>query len=100
MIFDGNYKPGSKEIAERLAGKVREFNGARAEDAWLLANPLARLSQVRSNATAARTPTFLPAALIDHTASWLPFSMPPRRQPRCRAGRLMFMTIIIMTMMT
>ena len=37
MIFDGNHKPGSKEIAERLAGKVREFNGSRAEDAWLLA---------------------------------------------------------------
>ena len=37
MVFDGNYKPGSKEIGERLAGKVREFNGSRAEDAWLLA---------------------------------------------------------------
>ena len=37
MIFDGNYEPGSKEIAERLAGRVREFNGSRAEDAWLLA---------------------------------------------------------------
>ena len=37
MIFDGNYKPGSKGIAERLAGRVREFNGSRAEDAWLLA---------------------------------------------------------------
>ena len=37
MIFDGNHKPGSKEIAERLAGKILEFNGSRAEDAWLLA---------------------------------------------------------------
>ena len=37
MIFDGNYQPGSKEIAERLAGGGREFNGSRAEDAWLLA---------------------------------------------------------------
>ena len=37
MIFDGNHEPGSKEIAGRLAGKVREFNGSRAEDAWLLA---------------------------------------------------------------
>ena len=33
MIFDGRYKPGSKEIAERLARRVREFNGSRAEDA-------------------------------------------------------------------
>ena len=37
MIFDGNHKPGSKELAGRLAGKVREFNGSRAEDTWLLA---------------------------------------------------------------
>ena len=37
MIFDGNYKPGSKGIAEQLAGRVREFNGSRAEDAYLLA---------------------------------------------------------------
>ena len=37
MVFDGNYKPGSKEIAERLAGRVREFKGSRPEDAWLLA---------------------------------------------------------------
>ena len=37
MIFDGTYEPGSKEIAERLARRVREFNGSRAEDAWLLA---------------------------------------------------------------
>ena len=41
MIFEGVSnripKPRSKEIAERLARKVREFNGSRAEDAWLLA---------------------------------------------------------------
>lgn len=42
MIFDGNYEwdgnePGSRKIAERLAKWVREFNGSRAEDAWLLA---------------------------------------------------------------
>ena len=41
MIFEGVSdripKPRSKEIAERLAGKVREFNCSRAEDAWLLA---------------------------------------------------------------
>ena len=37
MVFGGNKKPGSKEIAERLAERVREFNGSRAEDAWLLA---------------------------------------------------------------
>ena len=37
MIFDGNYKPGSKEIAAQLAGRVREFNGSRAEDTYLLA---------------------------------------------------------------
>ena len=37
MIFGGNYKPLSKGIAERLAEKVRKFNGSRAEDAWLLA---------------------------------------------------------------
>ena len=37
MIFNGFTEPGSKGIAERLAGKVREFNGTRAEDAWLLA---------------------------------------------------------------
>ena len=37
MIFDARDQPHSEEIAERLAGKVREFNGSRAEDAWLLA---------------------------------------------------------------
>ena len=37
MIFDGTYEPGSKEIAKRLAERVREFNASRAEDAWLLA---------------------------------------------------------------
>ena len=37
MIFDGNQNPGSKKIAEQLAGRVREFNGFRAEDVWLLA---------------------------------------------------------------
>ena len=37
MIFNGFHEAGSKEIAERLARKIREFNGSRAEDAWLLA---------------------------------------------------------------
>ena len=37
MIFDGNYKPSSEGIAEQLAGRVREFKGSRAKDAWLLA---------------------------------------------------------------
>ena len=37
MIFNGFHEAGSKEIAARLARKVREFNGSRAEDAWLLA---------------------------------------------------------------
>ena len=37
MIFNGFHEAGSKEIAERLARKVREFEGSRAEDAWLLA---------------------------------------------------------------
>ena len=37
MIFNGFHEAGSKEIAERLARKVREFKGSRAEDAWLLA---------------------------------------------------------------
>ena len=37
MIFGGYIKPGSKEIAKRLAERVREFNGSRVEDAWLLA---------------------------------------------------------------
>ena len=30
MIFKGISEPGSKGIAERLAGMVREFNGSRA----------------------------------------------------------------------
>ena len=38
MIFDSDRAGGSKETAERLAGKVREFNGSHAEDAWLLAS--------------------------------------------------------------
>ena len=37
MIFDGNYKPGSNEIADELAKRIRAFKGSRAEDAWLLA---------------------------------------------------------------
>ena len=37
MIFGGYIKPGSKEIANQLAERVREFKGSRAEDAWLLA---------------------------------------------------------------
>ena len=37
MIFDGNYKPGSKEIAERLCRKGQGVQSSRAEDAWLLA---------------------------------------------------------------
>ena len=37
MIFDSEREGGSKETAEQLAGKVREFNGFRAEDTWLLA---------------------------------------------------------------
>ena len=37
MIFDGDYEPGSQGIAERLANMVREFDGFRAEDVWLLA---------------------------------------------------------------
>ena len=37
MIFTGSTESGSKEIAEQLAERVREFNGSRAEDAWLLA---------------------------------------------------------------
>ena len=42
MIFDGNYEcdgcePGSRRIAEHLAKCAKEFNGSRAEDAWLLA---------------------------------------------------------------
>ena len=39
MVFDSHRAGGSsKEVAERLAGKVREFNGSLAEDAWLLAS--------------------------------------------------------------
>ena len=37
MIFNGFTESGSKEIAEQLAERVREFNGGSAEDAWLLA---------------------------------------------------------------
>ena len=37
MIYDGNFKPGSREIAEELARRIREFTESRAEDAWLLA---------------------------------------------------------------
>ena len=37
MIFDGDRAGGSKKTAEQLARMVREFNGSRAEDAWLLA---------------------------------------------------------------
>ena len=36
MVFNSD-KTVSTGIAERLAGRVREFNGSRAEDAWLLA---------------------------------------------------------------
>ena len=38
MIFAGSNQVKSEEIAERLARKVREFKGSRAEDAWLLAS--------------------------------------------------------------
>ena len=37
MIFTGSNQAKSEEIAERLAGRVREFKGSRAEDDWLLA---------------------------------------------------------------
>ena len=42
MIFNGDFecdgcKPGSRRIAERLAEGIRDFNGSRAEDTWLLA---------------------------------------------------------------
>ena len=37
MIFTGSNQANSEEIAERLAERVREFKGSRAEDAWLLA---------------------------------------------------------------
>ena len=38
MVFNGWEQTVSTGIAERLAGRVREFNGSRAEDAWLLAS--------------------------------------------------------------
>ena len=38
MIFGGVDEPGSKEIAEQLAKRIRAFKGSRAEDAWLLAS--------------------------------------------------------------
>ena len=37
MIFTGSNQAKSGKIAKRLARKVREFKGSRAEDAWLLA---------------------------------------------------------------
>lgn len=37
MIYDGNYDPGSEAIAKLLTGYIRDFNGSRAEDVWLLA---------------------------------------------------------------
>ena len=37
MIFTGSNQAKSGKIAERLARKVSEFKGSRAEDAWLLA---------------------------------------------------------------
>ena len=37
MIFTGSNQANSEEIAERLAERVWEFKGSRAEDAWLLA---------------------------------------------------------------
>ena len=38
MIFHGWLKHGGPQgIAERFAGRVREFNSSHAEDAWLLA---------------------------------------------------------------
>ena len=37
MIFTGFNQAKSEKIAERLARKVSEFKGSRAEDAWLLA---------------------------------------------------------------
>ena len=37
MIFTGSSQANSEEIAERLAERVWEFKGSRAEDAWLLA---------------------------------------------------------------
>lgn len=37
MIVESKDAPDSRRIAERLAVKVKAFNGPRAEDAWLLA---------------------------------------------------------------
>ena len=37
MIFDGNYKPKSPEIAKHLACQIRRFNRSGDEDAWLVA---------------------------------------------------------------
>ena len=37
MIFDGNQEPGSKEIADRLARKIRLFDSTEEGDTWLLA---------------------------------------------------------------
>ena len=37
MIFDGNQEPGSKEIADMLARKIRLFDSTEEGDAWLLA---------------------------------------------------------------
>ena len=36
MIFQGSNEDASGKIAKRLAKRIREFNGSRAEDAWLL----------------------------------------------------------------
>ena len=36
MIFQGSNEDASRKIAKRLAKRIREFNGSRAEDAWLL----------------------------------------------------------------
>ena len=38
MIFDARDQPHSEEIARGLTRMVREFNGSRAEDAWMLAS--------------------------------------------------------------
>lgn len=37
MIYDGGYKPGTKEIAQELATRVKKFSGSPAQDGWLLA---------------------------------------------------------------
>ena len=37
MIFDGNHKPKSPEIAKHLACQVRRFTRSGDEDAWLVA---------------------------------------------------------------